>query len=79
MLVNGEVTISCGAAPLVAPCEHLIKCNAFRQLLCSHLNIVPNSIFDYVSAGWVERRTRTLGNSRTSKVLLLLSGMLKVE
>lgn len=37
MPVNREITSSCGAAILVVPWEHLIKCNAFWQL---HVRIV---------------------------------------
>ncbi len=47
--------------------------------LCSHLNNVPNSSFSFDSAECVECGMKTQSNSRTYKVLLLLSGLPKVE
>lgn len=66
-------------------CGGVISSSLGALLLCRlatwslQLNIVPNLIFTSVLAEWVKCMMRARRNSKTSKVLLPLSEMLKVE
>lgn len=77
MLVDREVTSSCGAA-VGSSLEALDQVQCLLATSSSHLNIVPNSIFNYVSARWVEPLDED-SELQAGLFKVLLLGMLKVE
>lgn len=72
MLVEGEITSSCGAANN-GSLGALVSVQCILAPSSLHLNIVPNSFLIMSQHGGLKIQS----NSRTSEVLLLLSG--KVE